>query len=53
MTVVSRGFLKTSATIAAARRRGGSIARGMQLESRRDLADDGFVQMRDRYFREQ
>jgi uncharacterized protein (DUF885 family) len=52
VTVDRRGFLKTSATLAAGVA-AAPLLEGCKLESRRDLADDGFVQMRDRYFREQ
>jgi uncharacterized protein (DUF885 family) len=51
VTLDRRGFLQNGAGIIA-----GIAAAPLaacKLESRRDLADDGFVQLRDRYFREQ
>jgi uncharacterized protein (DUF885 family) len=52
VSVDRRGFLRNGATLIA-----GVAAAPMlgacKLESRRDLADDGFVQLRDRYFKNQ
>jgi uncharacterized protein (DUF885 family) len=52
MTMDRRDFVRAGATIAA----GAVVAPlldGCKLESRRELADVGFVQLRDRYFRQQ
>ena len=52
MTLERRDFVRTSLTIAA-----GVVAapvlNSCKLESRRELADAGFLDLRDRYFREQ
>lgn len=50
--VSRRDFVRAGATLAA----GATIVpllHGCKLESRRDLADGGFVKLRDRYFRDQ
>ena len=52
MTMDRREFVRAGATLAA----GVAVAPVLQackLESRRDLADGGFVLLRDRYFRQQ
>jgi uncharacterized protein (DUF885 family) len=52
MSMDRRDFVRASATLAA----GATVApllHACKLESRRDLADDGFVKLRDRYFRDQ
>ena len=52
MTLDRREFLRAGATLAA----GAALApalQGCKLESRRQLADEGFARLRDRYFREQ
>jgi uncharacterized protein (DUF885 family) len=52
VSVDRRNFLRTGATLAAGVV-AGPLLEGCKLESRRELADGGFVQLRDRYFREQ
>jgi uncharacterized protein (DUF885 family) len=52
VTIDRRGFLLNGATFAAGLA-AAPLLGACKLESRRDLADDGFVQLRDRYFREQ
>jgi uncharacterized protein (DUF885 family) len=52
MTVDRRHFLRAGATLAAGVA-AAPILEACKLESRRDLADGGFLQLRDRYFREQ
>lgn len=52
MTVDRRDFLRAGAALAAGAA-AAPLLQGCKLESRRDLADDSFVQLRDRYFREQ
>ena len=47
-----RGFLGVGATLTAATL-GAPILQACRLESRRELADGGFVKLRDSYFREQ
>ena len=47
-----RDFIRTGATIAAGFA-AAPLLQACKLESRRELADEGFTQLRDRYFREQ
>ena len=52
MSMDRRDFVRAGATLAA----GAAVSpilHACKLESRRDLADDGFVKLRDRYFRDQ
>ncbi|HJQ19088.1 MAG TPA: DUF885 domain-containing protein [Gemmatimonadaceae bacterium] len=50
MTLDRRGFVRTGATLAAGML-GAPLLDACRLESRRDLADQGFVHLRDDYFR--
>jgi uncharacterized protein (DUF885 family) len=52
VSIDRRGFLQNGAALIAGVAATPLLA-SCKLESRRDLADDGFVQLRDRYFREQ
>jgi uncharacterized protein (DUF885 family) len=52
VTIDRRGFVRAGATLAAGAA-AAPLLGGCKLESRRELADERFMQLRDRYFREQ
>lgn len=52
MTLDRREFLRAGVTIAAGVA-AAPLLQGCKLESRRELADEGFIRLRDRYFRDQ